>query len=135
MLKTRKRLTNINLNKLDDILTNNHLTVLNYNHEVTKGLKNYTQGTLGNDDTRGIYSPILYLEDKDATILGQIEPLEVPGIAIKEESNRFDMWLSAPLITCDFLYNIAKYAGCHMYIKSGHVIFGKGNIFYCYTKL
>jgi len=120
------RLTNINANILD-FSTSQQLTVLNFNHVITKNVPK-TEGTAGNDDLRGLYGPMVIAEDERAEILGEIESISKPGIAFKRQGKRFDAWFASPLLTPKLLANLAHEAGVHLYVEPGNIVFGAGNL-------
>ena len=120
------RLTNIKVDILN-FSTSQQLTVSNFNHAITKGISQ-TQGTAGNDDLRGIYGPMLFVEDDAAEILGSIESIDKPGIAFKTQNARFDAWFASPLLHPKLLANLASVAGVHLCVEHGNVIFGAGNL-------
>ncbi len=122
-----QKLTGIRLG-LINTTTSHQVTLLNLSHPVTEGVGQII-GTKGNDDIRGVYGPIVYADDSEAQTLGQIESLQIPGMAFKRDGERFDCWIASPLLPPKLLGNLAREAGAHMYVESGVVIFGCGNLF------
>jgi hypothetical protein len=120
------KLTNIKVNILD-FSTSQQLTVSDFNHTITRDVPK-TQGTAGNDDLRGIYGPMLFVEDGRAEILGNIESIEKPGIAFKHQGSRFDAWFASPLLSPKLLANLLSAAKVHLYVEHGNVVFGAGNL-------
>jgi hypothetical protein len=120
------KLTNIKINVLN-FGTSQQLTVSNFTHTITKDVPQI-QGTTGNEDLRGIYGPMLFVEDDDAQVLGNIESIDKPGIAFKLQGSRFDAWFAGPLLSPKLLGNLASAAGVHLCVEPGNVIFGAGNL-------
>jgi hypothetical protein len=67
------------------------------------------------EDLSTVYGPVLFCDDPAASVLGQIESLEMPGMAIKRGPERFDLWSVSPLLPPDVLHRIMKAAGAWMY--------------------
>lgn len=67
------------------------------------------------EDLSTVYGPVLFCDDPAAPVLGQIESLEMPGMAIKRGPERFDLWSVSPLLPPDVLHRIMKAAGVWMY--------------------
>lgn len=121
-----EKLTHIKMNILN-FATSQQLTILDFEHPVTNGVQQ-TQGTAGNEDLRGIYGPMLFVDDDQADILGQIESIKKPGSAFKRQGSRFDAWFASPLLKPRLLANLACQADVHLYVEPGNVIFGCGNV-------
>ena len=121
-----EKLTRIKMNLLN-ITTSQQLTVLEFDHPITRGVS-AREGTAGNDDQRGVYGPMLFVEDEHAEILGHIESIEKPGMAFKGQEQRFDAWFASPLLRPKLLANLALHAGVHLCVEPGNVIFGSGRL-------
>jgi hypothetical protein len=79
-----QKLTGIQL-KVIETVTSHQVTISNPNHPITCHVP-ITAGTSGNEDLRGVYSPVLYVDDPQAEILGHLESLHLPGIAYKRQA-------------------------------------------------
>ena len=112
---------------LEDMATSHQLTILDFEHPMTVGLER-TAGTAGNDDIFGVYSPMIYVDDAEAQILGHIESIHKPGIAYKRRTDRFDAWCASPLLPARMIYNLALLAGVHLHVPPGTCMFGSGNL-------
>jgi len=79
-------------------------------------------GPMGNDDRAGIFGPLVYVDDPDAEVVGELDALQAPGFCVK----RFDEWtsvfVSAPMLHAHVLRNIAREAGLHVYADQGDVV-------------
>jgi hypothetical protein len=78
------------------------------------------------DDINTIHGPVFSVEDRDAEVLGQLESLELPGVAIKRDGKRFDLWSSSPLLPSAMWRNIGIMAGCQPTTAAGVMTFGSG---------
>ncbi|MCF7849545.1 MAG: hypothetical protein K9M45_11905 [Kiritimatiellales bacterium] len=126
-----RRLTQIQLEAVDTI-TSNQCSITVPEHHLAAAVPR-TVGSLGNNDIRGIYGPVLYSTDPNAEILGQLESLHLPGIAMKEKESRFDFWTAAPLLPWQLLNNLAAHAGVHLWTKPGTWLSASGKIFALHT--
>jgi len=138
-LKRVERLTGFRL-KAVDIEALPRITVTNYDHPYTRGLGNGTEnhgsafsfGTvchLGspdvftNDEREGIMGPIIYVDDKDATVLGELDCLREPGFCVKKMDGWTSIYVSAPMLTARILRNIMQASGVHIYSESEDVFY------------
>jgi hypothetical protein len=102
------------------------VTLLNADHPLCEGMT-LPLALSSTDDINTIQGPIFSVEDRDAEVLGQIESLEVSGIAVKRNGKRFDLWSSSPLLPAAMWRNIGVMAGCEPAAASGVMTFGTGN--------
>lgn len=136
-LRRVERLTGFRL-KAVDIEALPRITVTDHAHPYTQGLGSGTQahgsafsfGTvchLGspdistNDEREGMMGPILYVDDPDATVLGELDCLREPGFCVKQMDGWTSVYVAAPMLTARILRNIIGAAGGHIYSESEDV--------------
>ena len=82
------------------------LTLLNGNSPFTSQLS-IPLAAEGTDSLGSIFFPVVYLDDPEAEILGQLESLELPGIGVKYRGNNaFDLWAATPYLPRSFWENV-----------------------------
>ena len=79
-------------------------------------------GPMGNDDRAGIFGPMIYADDPDAEVLGELDPLRAPGFCVKRFEDWTSVFVSAPMLNAHVLRNIARAAGIHVYAEQGDVV-------------
>ncbi len=116
------------------------ITVTDYTHPFTQGLGAGTQehgrafsfGTLNhlgspemstNDEREGMLGPIFYVDDPEATVLGELDCLRKPGFCVKEMEGWTSVYVAAPMLCLPILQNILRHAGVHLYSESGDVFY------------
>ena len=104
-----------------------YITMLPAAHAVGQGVP-HPVGTRGNDDLHGVYGPVLHVADPDATILGRLEALDLPGAALRQGDGRFDAWFAAPLLPWQLLANLAAAAGVHRWVTPGVALAAAGRV-------
>lgn len=62
-------------------------------------------------------APRIWVTDDAVTVLGTIEDLRKPGLAVKRMPGWISVFSAAPMIPKEILRNIAKAAGCHVYTE------------------
>jgi hypothetical protein len=77
---------------------------------------------MGNDDRAGICGPLIYVDDPQAEVLGELDPLQVPGFCVKRFADWTSVFVSAPMLNAWILRNIAREAGIHVYAEQGDVV-------------
>jgi len=107
---------------------NPRISLTNYDHPITQGLgeiaKPHSLGTgvLGQDEREGIFGPCFYIDDEQATILGTLDVLYRPGLAVKEMDGWTSVYSCAPRISKQVIRNLARTAGLHSYIDTEDMI-------------
>ena len=82
------------------------LTLLNSQSEFTSQLT-LPLAAEGTDSLTSMFYPVVYLDDPDAEILGQVESLELPGVGVKYRRNgAFDLWAASPYLPRGFWENV-----------------------------
>jgi len=137
-LERVRRLTGFRL-KSADFEALPRVTVTDYSHPYTQGLGNGTQshgsafsfGTLShlgnsnistNDEREGMMGPMIYVDDPDAVVLGELDCLREPGFCVKEMDGWTSVYLSAPMANTRILSNIIRTSGGHLYSEDEEVI-------------
>ena len=121
-----KSLTNIKL-KVHETITTSAVTLTNNKHPFCENMQ-LPMPFSETSDIDSITAPVFSVDDFQAETLGQLESLELPGIACKYDSERFDLWSASPLLPSAFFANIACAAKCRQQAPSGVMTFGTGNM-------
>lgn len=136
-LRRVERLTGFKL-KAVEIEALPRVTVTDYEHPFTLRLGSgkvgsaYSFGTIGhytysdistNDEREGMMGPIIYVNDREAKVLGEIDCLQQPGFCVKEMEGWTSVYVSAPMLTSVILKNICRAAGLHIYSEHDDVIY------------
>ena len=79
-------------------------------------------GPMGNDDRAGIYGPLIYVDDPQAEVLGELDPVQAPGFCVKKFADWTSVFVSAPMLNAFVLRNIAREAGVHVYGDQNDVV-------------
>lgn len=142
-LKRVERLTGFHVRAID-IEALPRITITNYEHPYTRGLGSGTasQGSafsfgiiahIGspdistNDERDGIMGPIIYVDDPEAIVLGELDCLREPGFCVKPMDGWTSVYVSAPMLTAQILRNILQASGAHLYTSTDDVFYpGKG---------
>lgn len=66
--------------------------------------------------------PMIYPDDESCTVLAHFLSNEKPAVAYKENDGYNAIYFGAKYITADVVREFARYAGCHIYEESGHVL-------------
>jgi len=127
-----------------------HIDITNYDHPITKNLPKGTcfgpeisrwhtvlfkeSGFIEDDPTFTI-GPIFYSKDPDALTLGKLSLNGEAGFVIKEFEDWTSIYVSVPMISKNVLRNIAKYAGVHIYVESGELVYGNKHFLCIYPRV
>jgi len=79
-------------------------------------------GPMGNDQRDGIFGPLIYVDDPDAEVLGELDALQVPGFCVKKFKNWTSVFVAAPSLNSYIIRNIARASGIHVYSETNDVI-------------
>ena len=79
-------------------------------------------GPMGNDERERVIGPIVYVDDPDATVIGELDCLQEPGLCVKEMDGWTSVFCAAPMLNQYVLRNIARAAGLHVYSESDDVV-------------
>jgi len=113
--------------KAHKAITTSAVTLTNQEHPLCTNLQ-LPLAFSETSDINTITAPVFSVNDSKAEILGQLESLELPGIACKYESKRFDLWSASPQLPSAFCANIARAANCRQQAPVGVMTFGAGNM-------
>jgi hypothetical protein len=106
-----------------------HLT--NFTHPITKGLpQDLTWGT------NNKLAPILYVDDPEATVLGETvfsQGTCRAGMAVRAFADWTSIYVGAPNLPAPLLRNIARFAGAHIYSAEGDVIYASRDLLGVHT--
>ena len=79
-------------------------------------------GPMGSDERERIVGPLFYVDDPEATVLGELDALQEPGFCVKQMDGWTSVFVSAPMLNHYLLRNIAREAGLHIYSEDNDVI-------------
>ena len=94
--------------------------VMDFEHPITAGISQDFFWGVSN-----LISPLFYIEDPDARILGQVLHSVgrcVPGMGIKSYPEWTSIFISAPNVPAPVLRGIARFSGVHIYSEAGDVL-------------
>lgn len=135
-LERVRRLTGFHVKSVDaEALT--RITFTDYNHPCVQykaartgdsyhtgaARKNHLgTGPMGTDERERTIGPIIYVDDPEATVLGEIDALQEPGFCIKQMDGWTSIFLAAPMLDQHTLASVAASAGVHIYSDQGDVV-------------
>lgn len=79
-------------------------------------------GPMGNDEQAGKLGPMIYVDDPEATVLGELDALQKPGFCVKEMDGWTSVFVSAPMLNPRVFRGIARSAGIHIYSEGDDVV-------------
>ena len=135
-LKRVERLTGFKL-KSADIQALPRISFVNFEHPLVrytppKDGDQYVHGALqpsffgtgpmGNDERERVIGPIIYVDDPEATVLGELDCLQQPGFCVKQMDGWTSVFSAAPMLNQYVLRNAARFAGLHVYSEGDDVI-------------
>jgi len=144
-----RNLTGINVN-YENIEAHLHIDITNYNHPITMDLPRgscfgpeisrwhttlFTEAGFIEDDPSFTIGPIFYSDDPKALVLGKLSINNKAGFAIKEFKDWISIYASTPMISKDIIRNIAKFAGVHIYVESGDLVYSNKHFLCVYPRL
>ena len=132
-------LIGIDIGMRDNVVTPK-FKITNRNHPLTKNLDfgqiygfnyRYRQNNIMRnelDNTQLLY-PAFYSIDKDAENLAFFlqEDKTLPAVTIKQADGWTSVFCGSRTLRCDFIREIARYAGCHIYCDTDDVIYASRN--------
>ncbi len=71
--------------------------------------------------------PMVYADDDSCTVLARFLTNNKPAVAYKENDGYNTVYYGAKYINNDIVREIARYAGCHIYEETGHVLHANNN--------
>ncbi len=107
------------------------MSIVDFTHPITKGLpQDLFWGT------NNKLSPIFYLEDPDAHILGQVIFSQgncKSGMGVKAFPAWTSIYVAAPNLPAPVLRGIAGFSGVHLYSQDGDVLYAARNLLAVHT--
>jgi hypothetical protein len=86
-------------------------------------LKDPADPTLARDLPGFQIAPRFYGDDPEAVVLGWLAGLDRPGLLVKAQKNWTSVYSSAPVLRAELLREIARAAGCHIYLDTREVVY------------
>ena len=83
-------------------------------------------------DTR--VSPQYAVADPDATVLGRSLLTGQPALAVKEMAGWRSVYSLAPAMSWELLRNLARFAGAHIYVDNGDMVWGNDHFLAVYAQ-
>ena len=71
--------------------------------------------------------PVIYPDDENCTVLGDFLSCGKPAVAMKENNGYTAIYYGAKYISADIVRELARFASCHIYEETGHVLFANKN--------
>lgn len=71
--------------------------------------------------------PLIYADDKDATVLGRFCNTKLPAFVIKECDDFISVFCGTKLLQGEVIRSIARFAGCHIYTEGNDVLYANRN--------
>lgn len=105
------------------------IKIIDFTTPVTRELT--TVGTIGTDL---VYSPLLTIEDKDATVFGIYEWNEAPAAAYKSFPNWTSVVIGTSTAEFELLRGIFRYAGCTIRCEIGNIIMENQSVLGIHTR-
>lgn len=94
-------------------------------------LTSFGAGPYGLDDSgsRGV-GPLFFIEpEKNVTVLGLMDALGEPGLAVRCEDGVTNVWCGAPFLHNAILRQIGKDTGAHIYLDSDDLVHASAELF------
>ena len=66
--------------------------------------------------------PVIYPDDNTCTVLGDFVETGKPAVALKENDGYTAVYYGAKYISAETVREFARFAGCHIYEETGHVL-------------
>ena len=76
---------------------------------------------------RSYLFPLLYADDNHATVLANYMQGGLPAVTVKEADGFTSIYCGSKYISAEFVREIARFAGCHIYEEDGHVVYVNKN--------
>ncbi len=102
-----------------------------YDHQVY--LKDPRDPSLRRDLPGFRIAPRFYVDDRDATVLGNLAEVGKAGLAVKKQTGWTSIYSSAPILPAALLRNIAREADCHVFSDANDVVYANRNFLCIYA--
>jgi len=107
------------------------MNIVDFTHPITAGLaQDLAWGT------NSKLSPIFFLEDPEARVLGQVVFSQgncKPGLGVKTFPGWTSIYVAAPNLPAPVLRGIARFAGVHLYNQEGDVLYATRELLAVHT--
>ncbi|MEM1582911.1 MAG: hypothetical protein QXK89_10470 [Candidatus Bathyarchaeia archaeon] len=142
-------LTGVKVN-CENIEARLHVDITNYVHPITANLPKgscfgpemsrwhtvlFKESGFIEDDPNFTIGPVFYSDDPEAIILGRISINDKPGLVVKEFDDWTSIYSSTLMISKDIIRNIARFAGVHLYVESGDLVYSNKHFLCIYPRL
>jgi hypothetical protein len=107
------------------------MNIVDFNHPITNDIpQDLFWGA------SGLISPLFYLDDPDARILGQVVHSEgrcVSGMGVKVFPEWTSVFISVPNIPAPVLRGLARFSDVHLYSEAGDVLYASRQLLGIHT--
>ena len=79
------------------------------------------------EDRRNFNAPIFVPNDDNATVIASYVNQPISAVAVKDTGNFTSVYHGSKILSSKFVREWAKYAGCHIYNETEHVLYTDGN--------
>lgn len=76
---------------------------------------------------RSYLYPVIYPDDKNAIDIASFLQCDVPAVSVKKADGFTSVYCGTKYISADFIREVARFAGCHIYEEDGNVLFANNN--------
>lgn len=107
------------------------MNIVDFTHPITAGIPQDLFWGASN-----LISPLFYLDDPDARILGQVVHAEgrcVPGMGVKAYPEWTSVFISTPNVPAPVLRGMARLSGVHLYSEAGDVLYASRQLLGIHT--
>lgn len=78
-------------------------------------------------DAKSYLFPVIYPDDENAKVIATYAQTGLPAVSVKENEGYTSVYCGSKYISSDFLREVARFAGCHIFDDDGHVLYGNKN--------
>jgi hypothetical protein len=79
-------------------------------------------------------SPQFFADDPAVLILGSTLATGKPGLVVKESGDFHSIYSAAPLLSWQLLQGVARYAGVHLYVENGDMLWANRSFLTLYSQ-
>ncbi len=76
---------------------------------------------------RSFLYPLLYPNDEKASVLAKYAQVDRSAVVVKEVDGFTSVYCGSKYISAEFVREVARFAGCHIYEEDGHVLYVNKN--------
>jgi hypothetical protein len=103
------------------------VTLTDFADPITRGIAEFGPhallGARDIDDKESILEPLFYIDDPKAKVLGRLEAINQPGLAVRRFADWTSIYAATSQLNEVLLRNICRAAGTHLYCRTGDVIY------------